>query len=224
MSSVPDYASADFRNEEGSNYTSSIGGQLTQDARDNIYNPGDGYILNGGIQDAGGIFGGDKNFVKGTATAAFYHTFFGRFVLELKGRAGWATAYGSSDAVPIYERFYAGGANTIRGYKERRVGPRDTGSDEPIGGDALLICNAEVTFPIYEKILKGAIFYDVGNVWASTKDFIVGGGYKSGVGVGLRVNTPVGPFRLDYGYPIVKNESGDESKNGEFYFSISRGF
>ena len=143
--------------------------------------------------------------------------------MELKGRMGWASAYGNSDAVPIYERFYAGGANTIRGYKERRVGPRDPGSNEPIGGDSLLIGNAEVTFPIYEKILKGAVFYDVGNVWASNSDFLVGGGYRSGVGVGLRVNTPVGPFRLDYGYPIVENTS-DDSKNGEFYFSISRGF
>jgi outer membrane protein insertion porin family len=223
IGSVPNYASPDFRNEEGSNYISSIGGQLTQDTRDNIYNPGRGYILNGGIQCAGGIFMGDKDFVKGTATAAFYHTFFSKFVLELKGRAGWASAYGSTQFVPIYERFYAGGANTIRGYKERKVGPRDPGSDEPVGGDALLIGNAEVTFPIYEKILKGAIFYDVGNVWQDTSDFIVGGGYRSGVGVGIRVNTPVGPFRLDYGYPIVKNNP-DDSKNGEFYFSISRGF
>jgi outer membrane protein insertion porin family len=223
IGSVPDYASQDFKNEQGSNVVSSISGQLTQDTRDNIYNPGKGYILNGSIEDAGGVFGGDKDFVKGTATAAFYCTFFERFVLELKGRAGWASAYGSSDAVPIYERFYAGGANTIRGYKERKVGPRDPGSDEPIGGNTLLIGNAEVTFPVYEKILKGAIFYDVGNVWAKTEDFIVGGGYRSGVGVGVRVNTPVGPFRLDYGFPIVKNNP-DDSKNGEFYFSISRGF
>jgi len=223
IGAVPDYASSDFKNEEGSNYISDISGQLTQDTRDNIYNPGKGYIINGMIEDAGGIFGGDKNYIKGTATAALYHTFFEKFVLELKGRAGWATSYGSSDTVPIYERFYAGGANTIRGYKERKVGPRDAGSDEPIGGDALLLANAEVTFPIYEKILKGAIFYDVGNVWKNTEDFLVGGGYKSGVGVGIRVNTPVGPFRLDYGYPLVKNNN-DDSKNGEFYFSISRGF
>ena len=223
IGAVPSYASADFRNEEGSNYVSAISGMLTQDTRDNIYNPGKGYILNGTIEDAGGVFGGDKNFVKGTATAAFYHTFFEKFVLELKGRAGWSSAYGDSDAVPIYERFYAGGANTIRGYKERKVGPRDTGSDEPIGGNALLIGNAEITFPVYEKILKGAIFYDVGNVWAKTEDFMVGGGYRSGVGVGIRVNTPVGPFRLDYGFPLVKNNP-DDSKNGEFYFSISRGF
>jgi outer membrane protein insertion porin family len=223
ISAVPNYASQDFRDEEGSNYVSAGSAQLTQDTRDNIYNPGRGYILNGSVEDAGGIFGGDKNYLKFTATAAFYHTFFERFVLELKGRGGWANAYGKSSRVPIYERFYAGGANTIRGYKERKVGPRDPGSDEPIGGNALLVANAEVTFPIYEKILKGALFYDVGNAWASNTDFLIGGGYRSGFGVGIRVNTPVGPFRLDYGYPIVKN-APDDSKNGEFYFSISRGF
>ncbi len=222
IGSVPDYASSDFRDESGSNYISAVSLQLTQDARDNIYNPSKGYILNGSIEDAGGVFMGDKDFIKGTATAAIYHTFFEKFTIELKGRAGWSSPYGDSDKVPIYERFFAGGANTIRGYKERKVGPRDSGSDEPIGGEALLIGNAEVTFPIYEKILKGAIFYDVGNVWQKSEDFLVEGGYKSGVGVGIRVNTPVGPFRLDWGYPLVKNHNDD--REGEFYFSISRGF
>lgn len=224
IGSVPDDSSQDFKNEQGSNVISSISGQLTQDTRDNIFNPGHGYILNGTVEDAGGIFGGDKNFIKGTATAAFYHTFFEKFVMELKGRAGWSSPYGDSNNVPIYERFYAGGANTIRGYKERMVGPRDSGTDEPIGGEALLVGNAEVTFPIYEKILKGAIFYDVGNVWAKSEDFLVGGGYKSGFGLGIRVNTPVGPFRLDYGYPLERKDDSGASKNGQFYFSISRGF
>ena len=144
--------------------------------------------------------------------------------MELKGRAGWASRYGDSGTVPIYERFFAGGANTIRGYKERWVGPVDQGADEPIGGDSLLIGNAEVTFPIYEKILKGAIFYDVGNVWEKSTDFLVGGGYKSGVGLGIRINTPVGPFRLDYGYPLTSRSTEGASHNGQFYFSVSRGF
>jgi outer membrane protein assembly factor BamA len=86
----------------------------------------------------------------------------------------------------------------------------------------LLIGNAEVTFPIYEKILKGAIFYDIGNVWAKSGDFFKSGDYKSGAGVGIRVNTPVGPFRLDWGYPLAKNRG--DAREGEFYFSISRGF
>ncbi len=222
IGSVPNYASQDFRDEEGSKVISAGSLQLTQDTRDNIYNPGRGYILNGTIEDAGGVFMGDKEYVKGTATAAFYATFFEKFVVELKARAGWSTPYGKSKTVPIYERFFAGGANTIRGYKERKVGPRDSGSDEPIGGEALLLGNAEVTFPIYEKILKGAIFYDIGNVWAKSGDFLTTGDYKSGAGIGIRVNTPVGPFRLDWGYPLAQNYT--DTKEGEFYFSISRGF
>ncbi len=217
-----DNASRDLRDEEGTNWISSLLLELTYDTRDNVFNPTKGYILSGSIEDAGGIFFGDKDFIRGTAAATYYHTFFEKFVLEVRGRGGLANAYGDSNEVPIYERFYAGGANTIRGYKERRVGPRDPGSNEPIGGEAILLGNVELTFPIYEKLLKGAIFYDVGNVWRRAEDFIVGGNYKAGAGVGLRVKTPLGPVRVDYGYPLVRNI--DEERAGEFYFSMSRGF
>ncbi|MFA5146689.1 MAG: outer membrane protein assembly factor BamA [Candidatus Omnitrophota bacterium] len=219
---VVENASQDLKDESGTNMLSSMLFQLTLDTRDNIYNPGRGYVINGSIEDAGGIFFGDKDYVKGTATAAYYHTFFDKFVLELKGRAGLENAYGDSDEVPIYERFFGGGANTIRGYKERKVGPRDPGSNDPIGGEAIVVGNAEVTFPIYENVLKGAIFYDVGNVWRRAEDFIVGGGYKHGIGIGVRVKTPIGPVSLDYGYPLVKNF--EDEKTGEFYFKMSRGF
>ena len=219
---VVDNASADLRAEEGTNNISSMLFQLTQDTRDNIYNPTRGYVVTGSIEDAGGVFAGDKDFVKGTGTALYYHTFFEKFVLELKARAGLANAYGDSDEVPIYERFYAGGANTIRGYRERRVGPRDPGSDEPIGGEAIVVGNVEFTFPLYEKMLKGAVFYDVGNVWRRAEDFAFGGDYKYGLGVGLRVKTPIGPVSLDYGWPLVDNF--DDDKKGEFYFKMSRGF
>ena len=222
ISNVIDNASKDFKDEEGTNWISSLMFELTQDTRDNVFNPTKGYVLGGSIEDAGGVFGGDKDFIRGTASANYYHTFFEKFVLELRGRAGWANAYGNSDEIPVYERFYAGGANTIRGYKERRVGPRDPGSDEPIGGETILLGNAEVTFPIYEKLLKGAVFYDVGNVWRRAEDFIAGGKYKAGAGVGIRVKTPLGPVRVDYGYPLVKNFQ--DEKTGEFYFSMSRGF
>ena len=222
ISNLDDNSSPDFKNEEGTNILSSLTLEMTQDTRDNVFNPGKGYVLSGSIEDAGGIFFGDKDFVKGTASLSYYHTFFEKFVLELKGRMGLAGAYGNSDEVPVYERFYAGGANTIRGYKERNVGPRDDGSGEPIGGEALLVGNAEVTFPIYEKVLKGAIFYDVGNVWRRSGDFVTGGNYKAGAGIGIRVKTPVGPVRVDYGYPLSRNFNDD--KNGEFYFSMSRGF
>ena len=115
-------------------------------------------------------------------------------------RAGMADEYDDSDSVPIFDRFYAGGANTVRGYRERRIGPRDPVTEDPIGGEALLVGNIEGSFPVVQN-LRGAIFYDVGNVWQEIDDF-GSGGYKSSVGLGVRVKTPLGPIRLDYGFPL----------------------
>jgi outer membrane protein insertion porin family len=195
---------------------------MSYDKRDNIFNATKGYLLGFAITDAGGFLMGNKNFWKGTGSASWYHTFFEKATLELKGRGGIASAYGNTVDVPIYERFFAGGASTIRGYKERRVGPRDTGNGEPVGGNAILIGNAELTFPLYEKMLKGAVFFDVGNVWKQPGDSFMSGDYKAGAGIGIRVKTPIGPVRVDWGYPLVDNFQ--DSKNGEFYFSMSRGF
>ncbi len=142
-------------------------------------------------------------------------------MLELKARAGIADSYLNTDKVPIYARFYAGGANTIRGYRERKVGPRDSLSNDPIGGESTLIGNAEVSFPIYEKLIKGAVFYDVGNVWGEIQD-IGQGDFKQGAGVGIRVKTPIGPLRMDWGYPLDKNHN--DKQEGQFYFSVSHGF
>ena len=223
ISNLDTNVSQDLQSEEGSNYISSFTLELTQDTRDNIFNPGRGYVLNGSIEDAGGVFGGDKDFWKGTLAASYYHTFLDNIVLELKARAGFADAYSSTNDVPIYERFYAGGANTIRGYKERYVGPRDPSSSEPVGGDAILIGNVELTFPLYEKVLKDAVFYDIGNVWPKISDFLDDmSQFKSGAGIGIRVKTPLGPVKVDYGFPLSRNH--DDKKEGQFYFSMSRGF
>ncbi|MDD3906259.1 MAG: outer membrane protein assembly factor BamA [Candidatus Omnitrophica bacterium] len=223
ISNLDSNVSQDMKDEEGSNIISSMTFGVTQDTRDNIYTPSKGYVINGTIEDAGGVFGGDKNFWKGTASASIYYTIFDKIVLEGKARMGFADAYGNSNDVPIYERFYAGGANTIRGYRERYVGPRDSASNDPIGGNALLIGNAEVTFPVYEKIIKGAVFYDVGNVWRKIGDFAdEASQFKAGVGVGVRVKTPLGPVKVDYGYPLSKNH--EDKREGQVYFSMSRGF
>ena len=117
--------------------------------------------------------------------------------------------------------FFAGGANTIRGYRERRVGPRDSGNHEPIGGEAYWVANLEETFPIYPDLIKGAVFFDMGNVEQEVSDFASGEVF-SGVGLGVRVKTPIGPVKLDAGYPLDDIEG--EGKKLRFYFSISQGF
>ena len=220
ISEVDDTALDDLKKEQGSNVISSLALGLTRDMRDSTLSPTKGYILFGSVEGAGGPLQGDKNFVKYYGSASFYFPFFEKQVLQLTARAGAVGAFGDSDEVPIYERFFAGGADSIRGYKERGIGPKDPATNSPLGGNAMLTGSAEYVFPIVE-FLKGAVFTDAGNVWQREGDFGKGG-YKYSVGTGIRVKTPVGPVKLDYGFPLKVDEG--EKKVGRFHFSLSRAF
>lgn len=214
-------ASQAFKDEEGKNTISSIVGSLSYDRRDNIFNPTSGYYLTNSIQNTGGFIGGDKNFYKYIAAGEYYQAFFQKIILQLKAQGGFANKYSGSNAVPIYERFFSGGQYTIRGYKERSVGPQDPLTGEYIGGNSMALGNAEVTFPLYENLLKGAVFFDAGNVWQKSGEFF-STSLKYGTGAGLRIKTPIGPVSLDLGFPLSNIEG--QKKKPQFYFSVSRGF
>ncbi|MFH1665783.1 MAG: outer membrane protein assembly factor BamA [Candidatus Omnitrophota bacterium] len=223
IASIPDVASQDLKDEEGTNMISRLTWNLEWDKRDNRYSPTKGWLTGISLENAGGVIGGDKDFIKTYAHASVYHSIMESLVLELKGRAGTVSPYADTHKVPIYERFFAGGATTIRGYEQRAVGPRDPNDKNLyIGGESLVVGNAELTFPIFKKLVKGAVFYDVGTVEAKVADMFKTGGYKQGAGVGVRVKTPIGPVKLDWGYPLSENH-GDK-KEGQFYFSVSHGF
>ena len=218
--------SADILAEEGKNNISSISNVLTYDKRDSKVAPTEGWYVTNTFDLAGGLFSGDKDFYREQLRGSYYipievDKYDWLSVLELSGRVGVADAYGDSAKVPIFERFFAGGAYTIRGYEERSVGPFDPGSFDPTGGESMIVGSLEYTIPVID-FMKLAFFYDFGNVWAKASD-IASGGYKSGIGSGVRVKTPIGPINLDYGYPLDDPSNGD-GKQGQFYFSISRGF
>ena len=216
-----DNVSADLLAEEGRNTLSSMSFNLAHDKRDNVFNPTRGTYLNQTVDVAGGILGGTQDFWRVSEKASYYVPLTFDSVVEFSVRAGIVQAYGDSERVPIFERFYAGGARTIRGYNERKVGPLDSGTNDPIGGESLLVGNVEYLFPLLD-FLKWAAFYDIGNVWPKVGDF-ASGGLKAGTGLGFRVKTPIGPVNLDYGYPL-NSEPGESKRSGKFYFSISRGF
>ena len=221
---VSDDASYALKREEGKNNISSMALTLTRDTTDSKYSPTSGYLITGTGEDAGGIFGGDKNFYKLSGLGTFFFNYNKKLVLELKVRGGWEDEYGSTDFVPIYERFFAGGANTVRGYKERSIGPRDSKTGDPIGGEAMAIGNAELTYPVF-KNFKVAVFYDVGNVWENSEDLenIDAKDFKAGTGVGIRVKTPIGPVKVDLGFPLDTAHPGDKKKP-RFHFNMTRGF
>jgi len=213
--------SADLLAEAGKNTVSTVSFGFSRDLRDNPFSPTKGLYLNGTVDLAGGPMGGDKDFYRLSGTSSYDIPMKFNSVLEFRLRTGIVDAYGNSTKVPIFERFFVGGARTIRGYNERKVGPLDPVTNDPIGGEAMMVGNVEYTFPLIDFI-KLAAFYDIGNVWATVQDF-GSGGLKSGTGLGLRVKTPIGPISLDYGFPLNK-EPGETARSGKFYFSVSRGF
>lgn len=218
-------ASADLLAEQGRSDISMGSVSVALDRRNNRFDPSQGFYLGTDLDMAGGFFAGDRDFFRLQTVASHYLPHWERLVFESRVQAGWVDAYGDSSEVPIFERFFGGGAGTVRGFRERRVGPLDPNSNDPIGGEAIFVGSLEevatlVTNDRGKPILRGSVFLDVGNVWRRVSEF--GESFKAGTGVGARVTTPIGPLRLDVGIPIT-NEEGEDSKI-RFHFNISRSF
>ncbi len=222
ISNMETGVSSDLQAEVGKNTVSSVGGSLTNDHRDSTISPTKGWIGTVSSDVAGGPFGGDKDFYRLETNASYYVPLKYNSVIELSGRAGIVDAYGNSKKVPIFERYFAGGAQSIRGYSERGVGPVDANTNDPIGGESLLLGTVEYTIPLVE-VIKLALFFDTGSVAAKYGDIFSDKIY-SGYGMGFRVKTPIGPMKLDYGIPLDKEPGEATRKSGKFYFSVSRGF
>ncbi len=225
-------ATTDLTDEVGKNMVSVVSPSLSYDSRDNVFDTRKGNLLTAAFDFAGGPLGGDKDYWKFFGRASHYFPMPHNAVLEIRGRIGLADPYSSTKKIPIYERFFAGGAYTLRGYDERKVGPVDSATNDPLGGNSMLVGNIEYTYPLFD-FLKVAAFYDVGNVWEKLGDIASSrnahgvansGGFKSDVGLGLRIKTPIGPIMLDYGIPMNKASGEDRRKSGRFNFSASHNF
>ncbi|HEX9642217.1 MAG TPA: outer membrane protein assembly factor, partial [Candidatus Krumholzibacteria bacterium] len=163
--------------------TRSISSVLTRDARNNPFDPIRGshrFLL---VETAGGVIGGANDFNKGLGSFVHLQALPGDATFAFRVQAGWAEAFGDSreSGVPLEARFFAGGSNSVRGYRENSLGPRLTAADSlsvvddrflanrpTAGGNALLQLNAELRFPIpliSRWGFRGAVFADGGNVW-----------------------------------------------------------
>ena len=214
-------ASQDLKDEEGKHSFSTIELGLVYDTRDNVFSPSQGVYFSNSLDITASFLGGDKDFIAFSSVVSKFFPMFRKSVIEFRVRVGIEEPFSDTKKVPIYKRFFAGGASTIRGYHERKIGPIDAVTEDPLGGEALFVGNIEYTYPLSD-IFKVAAFFDTGNVWAKRSDFL-SGGLKSSVGLGIRVKTPLGPISVDYGWPLNK-EPGEEGKEGRFHFNISRGF
>ena len=184
----------------GRNRVASVAGALTWDRRDAPLDPHRGSLNFASFETAAEPLGGDVNFLKARLETSWVFSWPPPTVVALAARLGLATPFAGTTDLPIEDRFYAGGANTVRGYREQRVGPLDANGD-PTGGNALVVLNAEWRFPIW-RVLGGALFVDAGAVTAEVSQ-LAWSAFRVGVGGGLRLNTPVGPVRVDFGYALT---------------------
>ena len=209
-------ASAFIKSQEGSFTESKIISSAVFDRRDNVLLTRTGQRITLAPFVAGGFLGGNTQIYGWDLEGSQYFRLKWDTILLINGEIATVDNWGNGSGVPIFERLYLGGANNLRGFPYREVGPQDV-TGEPIGGLSMARATVEWTFPIIEKA-RGAIFYDTGFVNSDAWSF----GFKhiaSDVGVGIRLNLPIGPLRLDYGYPLQR-----DGYNGGGHFNFSVGY
>ncbi|PYL07404.1 MAG: outer membrane protein assembly factor BamA [Verrucomicrobia bacterium] len=215
---VSSTASAFIDSQEGSFTESKILSSVVFDRRDNPLLTRTGQRVTFSPYIAGGFLGGDIQIYGWDLEGAQYFRLKWDTVLLLNAEVATVDTWGNGTEVPIFERLYLGGANNLRGFPYREVGPQDA-TGEPIGGQSMARATIEWTFPIIEKA-RGAVFYDTGFVnadpWSFDFKHIV-----SDIGVGIRLNLPIGPMRLDYGYPLQRD---GYHGGGHFNFSVGYQF
>jgi len=233
---VSSTASAEIQSQKGSFVESEILPSVVFDRRDNPLLTRTGQRVSLSPYIAGGFLGGDTQIYGWDLEGSQYFHFKWDTILVINGELATVNQWGSGNEVPIFDRLFLGGSNNLRGFNYRDVGPRDF-TGEPLGGKSMARATVEFTGPIVAKA-RWAIFYDAGFVnpdaWdfslqtqttirkpGSTKPPIEFDNIASDIGVGVRLDLPIGPLRIDYGIPLQKNGT---SGGGKFNFNVGYQF
>ena len=212
VADVQDAAAYVIKQEAGKTTESVVSFTLTKDTTDDWMFPTKGYKNSGTIDYAGGPLQGSTDYMRYGAKSAWFHPLPLDTVFSARARAGFIQRTAETD-VPIFERYYLGGIDTLRGLRD--VGPRDPATNDPIGGFTMLCFNFEYIFPLIKNAgMKGVVFFDTGNAWDSGWHI---DDMRKTVGVGVRWYSPIGPLRLEWGYVLDQKEN--EASN-RFEFTI----
>ena len=223
---IDDDAAPDVYDVKGDNVLSSLTADFTIDTRDDFILPTRGYIIGLSYEVAGVFLGGDFDYSKFNVRLAWFQTIYTnednyKHVLSIGGRMGFADDHSPSKGLPIFERYFAGGATSIRGFEFRTVGPKY--NDDPLGGEFMLLGTIEYNFPLYKDVLRMVLFTDVGNVISNVDDRIFDS-MRVSVGFGFRLKVPMlgpRPFAFDFGFPVCEEDDDDKQI---FSFSFGKPF
>jgi outer membrane protein insertion porin family len=216
ISNVRDGAAYAIREMKGRNITSSVTLGLRRNSKDRPFNTTEGSLNSISYEIAGDPLGGDVAFNKYLATSAWYFPLAWNTVFMAQGRWGYVEQR-PEGKLPVYQKFRLGGINTIRGFDDYSITPRDPATGDPIGADKFQVYNFEYRFPLLkEQGISGILFFDVGNALTEDESFSFSN-LKKSVGPGIRWYSPIGPLRLEYGKVI--SPKGDEA-SGNYHFSV----
>jgi len=210
-----------FQDAVGSDLVGRFHLSLTRDTRNSAMNPTRGYSINALAAVTSKIFGASNNYARLELKGTYHYPFFRDwFVFSVGGKVGFLSSIGSGDPVPLYERYFLGGGDSVRGFPYRSIGPEDYNKDN-YGGQTMYILTAELSHPIY-SIVRGAAFIDIGDAGPDRFRFST---VNIGVGYGLRIKLPsiAAPLRLDFAFPVVNNQDG-VSNSLRFHFNVGASF
>jgi outer membrane protein assembly factor BamA len=194
-----------------------VSANFIQDRRDDPTDAHKGMYNTLELSYASHIFGSQSDFVRVLARNATYHPITKKIVLARETSFGVQPAFkvapntDPSDPIPLPERFYGGGGNSLRAFPENQAGPRDPATGFPLGGSALFFNSTELRFPLFGDTITGVLFHDMGNVFDKLSDMSLRFHQTSvtdfnytvhAVGTGVRYRTPIGPLRLDLAYSV----------------------
>lgn len=193
---------------------------LRRETTDNPVDPHRGTILIWTGEFAPNFLGSDLQFLQNVVEGRRYYAPWGTdFILAGRLKFGFIQPIQSTSDIPIYRRFFAGGYESVRGYRLDYLGPRNA-AGQPLGGDALMDGSLEARIPLYKQI-RGVAFLDFGNVFSKIPDFDLGQ-LKYSAGAGLRYVTPIGPVGIEIGVPL--NPINAHKDNYHIHFTIGQTF
>lgn len=210
VNNVLDTASFYIKKQAGEATSSGATLSVTRDSTDDVMFPSTGSKNSASVEHTGGILLGDVSYTRYGMTSSWFFPLPLDTVFGVRGRIGYMQPNEGKE-VPIFERYYLGGINSLRGLRE--VGPKDPVTGDVIGGLTMLNFNIEYVFPLIKNAgLKGLVFFDTGNSWESGYHL---GDMRKTAGVGVRWYSPIGPLRLEWGY-VLDQKEGEAASRWEF--------
>jgi len=222
--------------------TSSVRTSLQWDTRNNRLFPSAGFLQSGSVELADEIFASENEFLRLRFITRWYYELFSNVVLKFNGQLGFVATTDPNRPVPIFERFFLGGPNSVRGFERATLSPTEPVASDPndpqsslipfpIGGNKELFLNLEIEFPVLTAIgIRGVVFFDAGNAFGQDQSYTLdmdvfhpdrdsyNDVLRTAVGFGFRWFSPIGPLRFEWGFPLSPT---DNEESSVFEFSVS---